>query len=52
VPYKNTGLRVPLTTGHTFEDIYNLLSVIAEQLPFALKDNNSSMEEINRAFKI
>ena len=52
VPYKNTGLRVPLTTGHTFEDIYNLLSVIAEQLPFALKDNNSSIEEINRAFKI
>ena len=52
VPYKNTGLRIPLTTGHSFEDIYNLLSIIAEQLPFALKDNNSSMEEINRAFKI
>lgn len=52
VPYKNTGLRIPLTTGHSFEDIYNLLSIIAEQLPFALKDNNSSIEEINRAFKI
>jgi len=52
VPYKNTGLRVPLTINHSFEDIYNLLSVIAEQLPFALKDNNSDMEDIKRAFKI
>lgn len=52
VPYKNTGLRIPLTVGHTFEDIYNLLAIIAEQLPFALKDNNSDMEDIRRAFKI
>ncbi len=52
VPYKNTGLRIPLTTNHTFEDIYNLLTIISEQLPFALKDNNSSMQEIYRAFKI
>jgi len=52
VPYKNTGLRVPLTVNHTFEDIYNLLAIIAEQLPFALNDNNSSLEEINKAFKI
>jgi len=52
VPYKNTGLRIPLTVNHTFEDIYDLLSIIAEQLPFALKDNDSSLEEINKAFKI
>lgn len=52
VPYKNTGLRIPLTVNHTFEDIYNLLSIIAEQLPFALEDNKSSMEEIRKAFKI
>ena len=52
VPYKNTGLRIPLTVNHTFEDIYDLLSIIAEQLPFALKDNDSSIEEINKAFKI
>jgi 7-keto-8-aminopelargonate synthetase-like enzyme len=52
VPYKNTGLRIPLTVNHTFEDIYNLLSIIADQLPFALKDNDSSIEEINKAFKI
>jgi 7-keto-8-aminopelargonate synthetase-like enzyme len=52
VPYKNTGLRIPLTVNHTFEDIYNLLAIIAEQLPFALNDNNSSLDEINKAFKI
>ena len=52
VPYKNTGLRIPLIVNHTFEDIYDLLSIIAEQLPFALKDNDSSIEEINKAFKI
>lgn len=52
VPYKNTGLRIPLTLNHTFEDIYNLLQVISEQLPFALKDNKSSMEDIYRAFNI
>jgi 7-keto-8-aminopelargonate synthetase-like enzyme len=52
VPYKNTGLRIPLTTNHTFEEIYNLLTIISEQLPFALKDNNSSMQEIYRAFKM
>jgi 7-keto-8-aminopelargonate synthetase-like enzyme len=52
VPYKNTGLRIPLTVNHTFEDIYDLLTIIAEQLPFALKDNDSSIEEINKAFKI
>jgi 7-keto-8-aminopelargonate synthetase-like enzyme len=52
VPYKNTGLRIPLTVNHSFEDIYNLLSVVAEQLPFALKDNDSSMEDIYKAFKI
>ena len=52
VPYKNTGLRIPLTVNHTFEDIYNLLSIIADQLPFALKDNDSSLDEIKKAFKI
>ena len=52
VPYKNTGLRIPITVNHTFEDIYNVLAVIADQLPHALADNNSSIEEINKAFKI
>lgn len=52
VPYKNTGLRIPLTVNHTFEDIYNLLSVIKEQLPFALEDNKSSLEDIKKAFKL
>jgi 7-keto-8-aminopelargonate synthetase-like enzyme len=52
VPYKNTGLRIPITVNHSFEDIYSLLSSIAEQLPLALKDCNSSMTDIFKAFKI
>lgn len=52
VPYKNTGLRIPITVNNTFEDIYGLLTVIKEQLPNALKDNNSNMQDIYKAFKI
>lgn len=52
VPYKNTGLRIPLTVNHTFEDIYNLLNVIADQLPHALKECDSNMDEIRKAFNI
>jgi 7-keto-8-aminopelargonate synthetase-like enzyme len=52
VPYKNTGLRIPITVNNTFEDIFGLLTVIKEQLPNALKDNNSSMQDIYKAFKI
>jgi 7-keto-8-aminopelargonate synthetase-like enzyme len=52
VPYKNTGLRIPLTVNHTFEEIYTLLSTIAEQLPHALKDNNSTMADIVKAFRL
>ncbi|MFN5318564.1 MAG: aminotransferase class I/II, partial [Bacteroidia bacterium] len=52
VPYKNTGLRIPITVNHSFEDIYSLLSAIAEQLPFALEDCKSSMTDIFKAFKM
>ncbi|MFN4121837.1 MAG: aminotransferase class I/II-fold pyridoxal phosphate-dependent enzyme [Flavobacteriales bacterium] len=52
VPYKNTGLRIPITVNNTFEDIYGLLTVIKEQLPLALKDNDSSMQDIYKAFKM
>ena len=52
VSYNNTGLRIPLTRHHTFEDIDNLLKTIAEQLPVALKETASSMPEVLKAFKI
>ncbi len=52
VSYNNTGIRLPITTHHTNEDIEDLLKEIALQLPQAFKDVDSSMKEINRFFKL
>jgi 7-keto-8-aminopelargonate synthetase-like enzyme len=52
VSYNNTGLRIPLTRHHSFEDIDNVLKAIAEQLPIALLETSSSMPEVLKAFKI
>ena len=52
VSYKNTGLRIPVNNHHTFEDIENLLKAIADQLPYALHDSQSSMNEIYKSFKL
>ena len=52
VSYKHTGLRIPITLHHTFEDIDDLLRAIAEELPEALHDAGSDMDEIHRAFNL
>jgi len=52
VSYNNTGLRIPVNNRLTFEDIDGLLNTIAEQLPFALEDSRSSMEDIFKSFKL
>jgi 7-keto-8-aminopelargonate synthetase-like enzyme len=52
VSYNQTGLRLPLNLHHTKEDIDNVLKTIAEQLPLALSDSNSSMKDIQKAFKL
>ncbi len=52
VSYNRTGLRVPITNHHTFEDIDRLLTAIAEQLPFALADTGLTMNDIYKAFRI
>lgn len=52
VSYNNTGLRIPVNLHHTKEDIDNVLKTIAEQLPLALKDADSSMKDIYKAFKM
>ena len=52
VSYNQTGLRVPINLHHTKEDINNVLKTIAEQLPMALHDANSSMNDIYKAFKL
>ncbi len=50
VPVKNSGLRLTVHNHLTFKDIDGILSSIAEILPFALKEEGSSMEEIYQAF--
>jgi 7-keto-8-aminopelargonate synthetase-like enzyme len=50
VPVNQCGLRIPITLHHSNEDIENLLAVIAEVLPQALKEENYSMEEIHKSF--
>lgn len=52
VSYNNTGLRIPLTRHHTYEDIDNVLKTMAEQLPVVLKETSSTMPEVWKAFKI
>lgn len=52
VPMKNSGLRLTVNNHLSLQDIEGMLSRIAEILPFALKEENSSMEEIYEAFQI
>lgn len=52
VPYNQTGLRIPLNRYNTFEDIEGLLLSIKEQLPFALEDSHTSLQEVMKAFRL
>ncbi|MEL6670672.1 MAG: aminotransferase class I/II-fold pyridoxal phosphate-dependent enzyme [Bacteroidota bacterium] len=50
VPYKNAGLRIAINNHLQFEDIKSLMDLIAEHLPQALAEENSSIEEVYEAF--
>ena len=52
VSINNTGLRIAITRHHSMQDIENLLRTIAAELPFVLKECDSSMKEISRSFKL
>ena len=52
VSYNNTGLRSTINNHQSLKDIENLLHTIAEQLPKALADSQSSMEEIYKYFRL
>jgi len=52
VSYNNTGLRCTLNLHQNLQDIENLLLTIKEQLPMALSDSQSSLEEIDSFFKL
>ena len=52
VSYNQSGIRIPLTTHHTIDDIDQLLHTIAVALPAAFTETNSSMAEIVKFFKL
>lgn len=51
VSIKHTGLRIPITLHHTFEDITHLLEIVAEQLPEVLAQTGESVSSIYKAFE-
>ena len=52
VPMKNTGLRLAINNHLTFTDIHQILTDLSIQLPLALKDENSSLNDVKKAFKV
>jgi 7-keto-8-aminopelargonate synthetase-like enzyme len=52
VPYNQTGMRVPITLLHSDEDIEKVVKNIAEILPAALKETDSNINDVYRAFKM
>lgn len=52
VPIKNTGIRFTITRLHTFEQIEAMTAALAMHLGLAMAEENISMEQICRAFKM
>src|SRR5256885_9777559 len=52
VPMKNTGIRFTITRLHTFRQIEEMISVLAEEFPIALKEEDMTLEQIYKAFRL
>lgn len=52
VPIKNTGIRFTITRLHTFEQIEEMISVLAMHLGLAMAEESVTMEQICQAFKM
>ena len=52
VPIKNTGVRFTITRLHTFEQIENMVATLAFNFSKALDEEQYSLKEIHKAFKI
>ncbi|MDB4089454.1 bifunctional aminotransferase class I/II-fold pyridoxal phosphate-dependent enzyme/GNAT family N-acetyltransferase [Flavobacteriales bacterium] len=52
VPIKNTGVRFTITRLHTFEQIENMVKSLASHFLNVLKEEDFSIEQICKAFKI
>jgi len=52
VPMKNTGIRFTVTRLHTFKQIESMVAALAECHAEVLKEEDFSMEQIYKAFKM
>lgn len=52
VPMKQTGVRFTITRLHTFKEIEKMVSTLAEMFPAAMKEENITLAEIYKAFKV
>ncbi len=52
VPMKQTGIRFTVTRLHSFEQIEKMIATLAAVLPAAMKEEQISLYEIYKAFKI
>lgn len=52
VPMKQTGVRFTITRLHTFKEIENMISMLAEIFPIAMIEENVTLSQIYKAFKI
>ncbi len=52
VPMKNTGVRFTITRNHSFKEIERMIQSLSRNLKEVLAEENFSIEEIYKAFKI
>ncbi|MEO6733996.1 MAG: aminotransferase class I/II-fold pyridoxal phosphate-dependent enzyme [Ferruginibacter sp.] len=52
VPMKQTGIRFTITRLHTFTEIEQMIATLAAELPKAMSEENISLQEIYKAFKV
>lgn len=52
VPIKNTGIRFTITRLHSFTQIEEMIGVLAEEYPIAMKEEGITLEQIYQAFRL
>jgi len=52
VPMKNTGVRFTITRNHSFKEIERMVQALAKNLKEVLVEENFTMEQIYKAFKM
>ncbi|KAA9038746.1 aminotransferase class I/II-fold pyridoxal phosphate-dependent enzyme [Ginsengibacter hankyongi] len=52
VPMKQTGIRFTITRLHSYREIESMIATLAEVFPIAMREENISLPEIYKAFKL